>query len=111
MLKNFFSSGLLIGALLFTVPGRADTTLTLDPPDGAISGLPGTTVGWGFTFKNDTDFAVITGTEFCDSSSTPLPNTCFPLSANLGTYTDFGGAQFIVAGPAPASPSITHTFD
>ncbi len=110
MLKTLIF-GLLGSSFMFTAAARADATLTLDPPNGAISGLPGTTVGWGFTFENDTDYAVITGTAFCDSSSSPLPDICFPVSPSLGAYTDFAGAQFIVAGPAPESPSITQSFD
>ena len=53
--------GFLAGCL-FLAPAAQSATLTLDPTDGALTGLPGTTVGWGFTFINDTDFALITGT-------------------------------------------------
>ena len=103
--------GLLAGCLLLTSAARATTILTLDPAGGAISGLAGTTVGWGFTFTNDTDYAVITGTQFCDTSSSPLPNICASLAPNLGTYTDFAGLQFLVAGPSPESTTVSQTFD
>jgi len=112
-MMNKFFYGLLAGCLIFACPGRADTTLTLDPTDGAISGAPGTTVGWGFTFTftNDVNFAVITGSQFCASTSSPLPDICLPLSPDLGSYTDFAGAQFLVAGPSPESPTVMQAFD
>jgi len=102
---------ILFAGCLFFTPARANTTFTLDPPDGAISGLPGTTVGWGFTFTNDTDYALITGTQFCDSTSSPLPAICVPPTPDLGTYTDFSAAGFLVIGPAPESPSVSEAFD
>ena len=103
-------SGLLAGGLLLT-SAWADPILTLIPADGAISGTPGTTVGWGFTLTNDAHYAVITGRGFCDSTSSPLPDICLPPSPNLGTYTDFAGAQFLVAGPSPENTVISQTFD
>ena len=82
------------------------STLTLDPPGGALSGAPGSTVGWGFTLTNlGTDFAVITGTDFCVGAISS------PCSNSLGTYTDFAGAQFLVTGPALESNSVTQAFD
>ncbi len=81
-------------------------TLTLDPLNGAISGAAGTTVGWGFTLTNlGTDFAVVTGSDFCVGAITS------PCSNSLGTYTDFAGPQFIVVGPSPESTSVTQAFD
>ena len=53
---------------------------------------------------------MITGTEFCATESSPLPNICLPPALDLGTYTDFAGAQFLVVGP-PESPSVTQAFD
>ncbi|PYR95871.1 MAG: hypothetical protein DMG16_29370 [Acidobacteria bacterium] len=102
--------GLLAGCLLLTA-AWADPILTLNPANGVISGLPGTTVGWGFTFTNDTNYAVITGSQFCASTSSPLPDICFPLAPNLGTYADFAGAQFLVAGSSPENSVISKTFD
>lgn len=99
-------------AMLFTstVSGfaLADTapTLTLDPVGGAITGVAGSTVGWGFTLTNlGSDFAVITGSDFCVG---PITSPC---SNSLGTYTDFVGQQFFVLGPSPESPSLLQSFD
>lgn len=81
-------------------------TLTLDPAGGAVSGAAGSTVGWGFTLANlGTDFAVVTGTDFC------VGVISSPCSNSLGTYTDLAGPQFLVVGPAPESNSVTQTFD
>jgi len=110
-MANTFFYGLLAGGLILASAGRADTTLMLDPANGAISGAPGTTVGWGFTFTNDTNYAVITGSQFCDSTSSPLPDICLALTPNLGSYTDFAGAQFLVVGPSPESPTVSQAFD
>jgi hypothetical protein len=87
---------------------RADgaPTLVLDPLGGAISGAAGATVGWGFTLTNPgVDFLVVTSSDFCVGVITS------PCSNSLGTYTDFAGPQFIVAGPSPESSSVTQAFD
>src|SRR5439155_1121658 len=110
LMNKTLMCGLLAGCLLLTA-AWADPILTLNPANGVISGLPGTTVGWGFTFTNDTNYAVITGSQFCASTSSPLPDICFPLAPNLGTYADFAGAQFLVAGSSPENSVISQTFD
>jgi PEP-CTERM motif len=102
---------ILIATLFtFTLSGfaLADTapTLTLDPVGGAITGVAGSTVGWGFTLTNlGSDFAVITGSDFCVG---PITSPC---SNPLGTYTDFVGQQFFVLGPSPESSSLSQSFD
>jgi len=102
---------ILIATLFtFTLSGfaLADTapTLTLDPVGGAITGAAGSTVGWGFTLTNlGSDFAVITGSDFCVG---PITSPC---TNPLGTYTDFVGQQFFVLGPSPESSSISQSFD
>jgi hypothetical protein len=86
----------------------ADTapTLTLDPANGALSGTPGSTVGWGFTIANSTNFLLITSSDFCVG---PISSPC---SNGLGTYTDFiASNQFVVVGPLPESSSVTQAFD
>jgi len=102
---------ILIATLFtFTLSGfaLADTapTLTLDPVGGAITGAAGSTVGWGFTLTNlGSDFAVITGSDFCVG---PITSPC---TNPLGTYTDFVGQQFFVLGPSPENSSISQSFD
>jgi hypothetical protein len=101
-----------IATLLLTTAAHATTLLTLSPSNGAIAGLPGATAGWGFTFLNDTDYAVITGSEFCATSSSPLPGACAPVVPNLGTYTDVVGPQpLLVIGPSPEQTTVSQAFD
>lgn len=87
---------------------QADTipALTLNPADGAIVGLAGSTVGWGFTLVNNgSNFAVVTSSDFCVGVVTS------PCGNSLGTYTDFIAAQFFVVGPSPETSSFTQAFD
>jgi hypothetical protein len=110
MNKKLFLA-LLAVCLALTTGARANAILTLDPADGAITGLAGTTVGWGFTFTNDTDYALITGSEFCDVTSTSLPDVCLSVAPDLGTYTDFAGSIVNAVGPLPDATSVSQTFD
>jgi hypothetical protein len=83
---------------------QAAPLLTLNPMDGAISGLPGDTIGWGFTLTNPNDaYAVITSADFCGASLTS------PCSTSLGTFTDFI-AQFNFTFIDPFS-SLTVAYD
>jgi hypothetical protein len=86
---------------------RADPiSLALDPTDGALTGPAGSTVGWGFTFTNlGSDFAVITGSDFCVGVITS------PCGTSFGTYTDLAGPQFLLAGPSPESSSFAEVFN
>lgn len=93
--RAFIAAALVAG---FAAAANATTVFTLDPVGGAISGAPGDVVGWGFTFYNDADYAVITDSEFLTGSS-------------LGTYTGFIQLPFFVVGPAPETTSWTQSFD
>jgi hypothetical protein len=73
-------------------------TLVLIPSDGVIAGLPGATIGWGYTITNTTDWLVITSASF-------EPTTSY------GTFTDYTQFNFIVVGPAPESESVTQVFN
>ena len=84
--------------LAFSLPAGAGTVLTLDPVGGALAGNPGDTVGWGFTFYNDTNFAVVTSSDYVTRTS-------------VGTYTDLISAEFQVIGPSPESASWTQAYD
>ncbi|MGH9720501.1 MAG: hypothetical protein ACRD8O_09825 [Bryobacteraceae bacterium] len=85
---------LLFGSAAYAVP-----LLQLDPVGGSISGTAGSTIGWGFTITNLTDYAVVTSADF----QPPTP---------LGTFTDFiAQFNFIVVGPPPESPVVSQVFD
>jgi hypothetical protein len=97
MVRSLITCLLLVGVLLGT-PVQAIPTLTLDPVGGALSGIPGSTVGWGFTLANDSDYLVVSSAEFTGAGS-------------LGVFTDFI-AQFnsIVVGPSPENTSVSQAF-
>lgn len=105
MTMKLFRTLSIATLLLFALGVRAradDISLTLDPVGGALTGPAGSTVGWGFTLANSgSDFAVISGSDFCVG---PITSPC---STSFGTYTDFIGQQFIVVG----SSSVTEAFD
>jgi len=82
--------------------------LTLTPPGGIISGMPGTTTGWGFTLTNDSGYAEINLAQFCSGSLT-IP--CTP--SDLGTFTDFISANDVIVGPPGGTlpDVVTQSFD
>src|SRR5689334_20410398 len=55
---------ILLLAVLLAFSAFAAPILTLAPTDGALSGLPGDTVGWGFTLSNDDGFLVVTDAQY-----------------------------------------------
>jgi len=98
MLMRVVSFAVLLG-LLLCVEVQAVPTLELEPLGGAISGTPGSTIGWGFTITNDSDFLVVTSADFVPASS-------------MGTFTDYVSAfNFIVVGPTPESSTVSQAFD
>lgn len=87
-------------------PAYSSPILTLNPVGGALTGSAGSTVGWGFTITNSTDFLAVTNSDFCVG---PITSPC---SNTLGTYTDFiASNQFLVVGPPPENPSVSQVFD
>lgn len=96
---------ILCAALMFCAASHASAVLSLNPADGALFGASGEVVGWGFTLTNTTNFLVVDSTDFCPGAPAS------PCSNPVGTYTDFAGPQFIVAGPAPENTSVTQSFD
>jgi len=95
-------ANLACAAVLLALPART-ATLTLDPVGGSISGLPGQTIGWGFTLtSNATDWISVTSSALT-----------FETNPSLGIYTDFIGLQ---SGPSPSfavapGASWTEVFD
>ena len=93
MLKRLFLFSALMG-MLFSITAQAAPTLQLDPPGGAISGSPGSTIGWGFSLSNTENYLVVT-------------SAAFESAATLGTFTDFiSAANFFVVGPAPSASTV-----
>jgi hypothetical protein len=107
MKLNYTAAAVSIALLFAGVSYAGAITLDLVPANGAVSGRPGQTTGWGFTLTNTgPDFLLVTGTSFV---VTPL--------SSFGTYTDLlspqitGGATFLVLGPSPETPSLQEAFD
>lgn len=64
------------------------SALSLDPPNGSVAGVPGSSVSWSAQFTNSTNqYALLTASDL----SLNLPP--------LGTYTDYVSPNFLVIGP------------
>jgi hypothetical protein len=91
----------LILGMLFTAAAIclcADPTIT-PIPSTAISGAPGSTIGWGVTLavpSSENDYIVLTGSSF--SFTGP----------SYGTYTDYLSTEFLATG---AGSSVSSNFD
>ncbi len=87
--RLFFSVGLLL--LLAAPAARADSfTFATIPASGAISGFPGSTIGWGYTITNQsaTDVLVFTGLSAgLFQNGTPLVLFDFPIVAPGATVS------------------------
>lgn len=87
----------------------AVSSLTLDPPTGAVSGAPGDTVGWGFTLANSPDYLIVTNSAFCQGTGHTSADigtaACTTAYAAFGTYTDFIAAAFSSLGISIGTPN------
>jgi PEP-CTERM motif len=98
---------LLAAGTMFAAVAPATAVFLFDSAGGALSGNPGTTVGWGFIIADATEFALVSETGFCPTGST---ESDLPCANALGTYTDFTRNDPVV-GPSPDSPSVTQPFN
>lgn len=57
---------LAMAALAVSAGALPVVTLGLDPPNGFLEGLPGTSVGWGYTLSTDSDYVTIQSLHFDD---------------------------------------------
>ena len=87
-------------AAVLVSASNASTVLTLNPPDGALFGQPGQSVGWGFTIVDDTFTLTVVGTDFCSSFDAGAPDS-FPCNNPVphGTYLDFTQFNFVQSQP------------
>jgi len=117
MSKAILKAFLMVGALascLCAVP--LPVIFTLDPADGAISGAPGDTVGWGFTIQNNTDnYLLFDSSNFCGVGGDPQFTDCSVpynpptgFGPAFGTYTDYIANNFTEIAPGT---SLTEAFD
>ncbi|MCC6262641.1 MAG: hypothetical protein IT169_03615 [Bryobacterales bacterium] len=105
MIRNLM--GAILGVLILITAAKADPiTLTLIPSNGAVSGAPGDTVGWGFSLTNGSDnYLMVANSYFCQAGEDPFFSTCTQL---LGVYSDFIAANGIMLAP---SQSWMETYD
>jgi hypothetical protein len=90
--------------------GETDTlSITLDPLDGAIDGLAGATVGWGFTVDWGATNNYISFTGSSLGSVAPSGNESN--NSLLASYTDIIGAQSAPDGIAMGNGTWTEVFD
>jgi len=101
----------LLAPAILAAAVRAGPVVSLTPIDGAVSGSPGSTVGWGFTISSTADFLAVAATDFCVSATKPSDLPCASQVQYLGSYTDFSSADFFVVGPSPYSTTVTQNFD
>ena len=88
----------LFGMMVASVCMQAATTFQLTP-SGVVSGTPGSTVGWGFTLTNTSNYFVVTGASFTPTSL-------------YGTFQDYiSTGPLIVVGPSPESTSVSEIFN
>jgi hypothetical protein len=106
MTRRHFSILLALGLTILCVTASAfadDTTLTLIPASGDVSGPPGSTVGWGYTITNNTAEWIQTMNVSAHPFQNGTPNLIFdfPAVAPDGSVTlDFS----LVATPSCVSP-------
>jgi len=95
------TAALLVSAALATAD---DISLSLIPISGDVSGLPGSTVGWGYTTTNDTPEWIKALSLSADSFSSGTPSSIFdfPAVAPMGSVTlDF---SLVATGSCLAPP-------
>ena len=94
---------LLVASVFAACAQAGPLSLTLLPTVGAVSGEPGSVVGWGFTiiYTGSTDWVLLTGSNFTGSTA-------------YGSYVDYlslGNAPVYVAGPSPESSTISQAWN
>ena len=130
MRRSKFLMAFLLGLLVLGVGDRARAdesfTFTTLPNPGAVSGAPGTTVGWGYSLTNNstTDFLVtldVNEDSVLDSLGA-VDTTIFdaPIVAPLGTVSEnydptnpagmFGLSQLVLDPSLPVGTTATGTF-
>lgn len=98
--------GLVTGAVMLIASAagaRASAVLALSPPSGVISGAPGSTVGWGFSLTNGSDWVSI------DSVTTENETSPFGgVSGGFISYLDLLGG--LSNGVTPPGKTWTLAF-
>ena len=102
--SGFLKAGLLALGLMAATPVWGGLIFTTNPVDGVLSGTPGQTVGWGFTFTaSDANYYVLSNVFFCIGAQ--MAPTC-PDIVGVGAFTDIaaGVNGLIIVPTYSASP-------
>lgn len=93
MIKRLLS--LTVALILCTGLSAHALLLDLNPFGGAISGTPGSTIGWGYSITNDSasDWVVISGSSFTTA-------------ATWGTYDDYFLTNFLMLAPSESFSQV-----
>ena len=111
LLTVCFAGGRLSAGPLFTdqiIGGERDTlSIVLDPPNGAVSGLANSRIGWGFTvdWTATNNFISFTGSSLGSVLSGETNNSF------LGIYNDFIGQNSGPNGIALGPGTWTQSYD
>jgi hypothetical protein len=98
MARTFYMA--VLGLFIIGLTASADLiTLALTPASGTVSGLPGSTVGWGYSIDNDSsDYLLVANSYFCAGTENPTFTTCSP-SLGASTYDDFIASNSTLIAP------------
>ena len=95
---------ILLALALAASPAWGALTFVTSPADGSISGLPGSTIGWGFTFtSDDSNNYLINLVEFCRPS-------CASVIPGVGTFNDYASPNLVTIGPLGSPSPYTEAF-
>src|ERR1700689_5501810 len=78
---------LSVEMIFVAIAFASNASFAFDPFGGALSGPPGSTVGWGFTISDTVEYVVLDLTDFCPAGLTSSDLYC--ANGPNGTYTDF----------------------
>jgi len=86
-----------------------NVTLTLIPSSGAVQGVAGQTVGWGFTINNNTPYYLIfNNSYFCQPGQDPHFTTCTTALGGPNQYQDYIANNLTII---PPSTTLTVPFN
>lgn len=92
MIRVFYAA--VLGLLMIGATALADPITLALTPSGTVSGMPGDTVGWGYSIDNGSgDYLVVANSYFCEPGEDPTLFNCSP-GLGASTYQDFIAQNF-----------------
>src|ERR1017187_6289364 len=88
----------VFGFALTSLSASASPIALSLPPSAPGSGLPGSTVGWGYSITNgSSDYLLVSNSYFCEAGQDPMFTTC---TQSRGAYNDYVATNFTVIAPS-----------